>query len=110
MRSRLLVNAGKMAAVVLILGWSTLPIIFIVLSSLKPGRDIFAVPPKFIFDPTIQHYVESLGEMGDVLPGVAEQPDHHRRGNRAGNHGKRRRRLCLFALPRPFPGVRAHSS
>jgi multiple sugar transport system permease protein len=54
---RLLIGLGKGLAVGLILVWSLFPIAFVVLSSLKPGRDIFAVPPKFLFDPTVQHYV-----------------------------------------------------
>jgi multiple sugar transport system permease protein len=58
MRSnRHLVGIAKTLAVSLILVWSLFPIAFIVFSSFKPGRDIFAVPPKFLFDPTVQHYI-----------------------------------------------------
>jgi multiple sugar transport system permease protein len=53
---RFLIGAGKAIAVALILTWSLVPIAFIVMSSLKPGRDIFAVPPRLIFEPTFQHY------------------------------------------------------
>lgn len=53
---RLFTGAGKAAGVVAILVWSLLPIVFIVLSSFKPGQDIFAVPPKFVFEPTLRHY------------------------------------------------------
>ena len=38
--------------------WSGFPILFIVLSSLKPSRDIFVYPPVWLFEPTFQHYVE----------------------------------------------------
>jgi multiple sugar transport system permease protein len=55
-RSRVAVSAGKAVAVVAIVVWSLSPISLIVLSSLKPGRDIFAVPPKLVFDPTFEHY------------------------------------------------------
>ena len=55
---------GKAVAVALILIWSLFPIVFIVLSSFKPGQDIFAVPPKFVFTPTFAHYVEPLGRAG----------------------------------------------
>ena len=39
-----------------ILLWSLLPIVFIVTSSLKSGRDIFATPPRLLFSPTLVHY------------------------------------------------------
>jgi multiple sugar transport system permease protein len=53
---RLLVGLGKTAAVAAILVWSLFPIVFIVASSFKPGQDIFAVPPRWLFPPTVQHY------------------------------------------------------
>ena len=45
-------NAGKTIAVAAILLWSLFPIAFIAMSSLKPGQEIFAVPPKYLFTPT----------------------------------------------------------
>ena len=54
---RLLVGVGKAAAVAVLLLWSLFPIGFIVMSSLKPGQEIFAVPPAYVFTPTIEHYV-----------------------------------------------------
>lgn len=59
---KLLVNAGKTLAVVAILFWSLFPIVFIVLSSVKPGQDIFAVPPQWLFEPTLQHYATLWSE------------------------------------------------
>jgi multiple sugar transport system permease protein len=57
MRTRELAEgAGKALAVAAILAWSLFPIAFIVMSSFKPGQDIFAVPPKLVFDPTLRHY------------------------------------------------------
>lgn len=53
---RLLINTLKTLAVVAILVWSLFPIFFIVSSSFKAGHDIFAVPTKFWFEPTVQHY------------------------------------------------------
>jgi multiple sugar transport system permease protein len=53
----LAIGFGKAIAVATILIWSLVPIAFIVISSLKPGRDIFAVPPRIVFEPTFQHYV-----------------------------------------------------
>ncbi len=55
---RLAIAAGKTVAVAAILVWSLFPIAFIVMSSLKPGQDIFAVPPKWLFQPTLRHYAE----------------------------------------------------
>ena len=55
---RLLTAGGKALAVAAILLWSLFPILFIAMSSLKPGQDIFAVPPKWFFVPTLKHYVE----------------------------------------------------
>jgi len=54
---RMAIGAGKTAAVIAILVWSLFPIAFIVMSSFKPGQDIFSVPPKFVFEPTLRHYV-----------------------------------------------------
>jgi multiple sugar transport system permease protein len=54
----LLAGIGKSVAVAVMLLWSLLPIAFVVMSSLKPGTDIFAVPPKFVFTPTFEHYVQ----------------------------------------------------
>lgn len=66
----LLVGAGKTVAVVAILLWSLFPIVFIVMSSLKPGADIFAVPPKYVFAPTFQHYVELWNQWGVFFSGL----------------------------------------
>jgi len=54
---RILVNAGKTLAVLLLLVWSLFPIVFIITSSFKPGREIFAVPPQWLFLPTFDHYI-----------------------------------------------------
>lgn len=69
--NRILIGVGKALAVSLILVWSLFPIAFIVVSSFKPGRDIFAVPPKFVFDPTVQHYVELWTKWGGFFQGIA---------------------------------------
>src|SRR5437762_402996 len=71
MRSRrLLIGLGKAIAVALILTWSLVPIAFIVMSSLKPGRDIFSVPPRLIFEPTVQHYVHLWTNWGGFFHGL----------------------------------------
>jgi multiple sugar transport system permease protein len=68
--SRFLCAAGKAAAVVAILIWSLFPILFIVLSSLKPGQEIFAVPPKYLFTPTLRHYGELWRAWGVFFEGL----------------------------------------
>ena len=64
------VRLGKALAVVAILFWSLFPIAFIVMSSLKPGQDIFAVPPKYLFTPTLQHYVSLWNQWGVFFRGL----------------------------------------
>ncbi|MGH6762580.1 MAG: carbohydrate ABC transporter permease [Phyllobacterium sp.] len=67
---KLLINLGKAVAVAAILLWSLFPILFMVMSSLKPGQDIFAVPPKFVFEPTFQHYATLWNEWGAFFDGL----------------------------------------
>jgi multiple sugar transport system permease protein len=67
---KLVVGLGKAAAVCAILIWSLFPIAFIVMSAVKPGQDIFAVPPKFIFTPTWQHYGQLWSEWGTFFDGL----------------------------------------
>lgn len=68
--SRLVRGTGKAAAVLAILLWSLFPILFIIVSSLKPGQDIFAVPPKYLFSPTVQHYVALWRAWGVFFEGL----------------------------------------
>jgi multiple sugar transport system permease protein len=71
MRTRSLpVKAGKALAVIAILLWSLFPIAFIVMSSLKPGQEIFAVPPKYLFTPTFEHYVSLWNRWGVFFSGL----------------------------------------
>jgi len=67
---KLAIGIGKAIAVAAILVWSLFPIGFIVMSSLKPGQDIFAVPPKFVFSPTLQHYVQLWNGWGVFFGGL----------------------------------------
>lgn len=61
MRAKSIKSVGwdtlKALVVVVVLCWSLAPIVFMVTSSVKPGQDIFAVPPHWSFAPTVQHYV-----------------------------------------------------
>lgn len=67
---RRLIGIGKAAAVAMIVLWSIFPIAFIVLSSFKPGRDIFAVPPKLLFQPTLVHYANLWERWGSFFDGL----------------------------------------
>jgi multiple sugar transport system permease protein len=67
---RALIGAGKALAVATILGWSLVPIALMLLSSLKPGQDIFAVPPKLVFEPTLIHYTELWTRWGGFFRGL----------------------------------------
>ena len=42
--------------VLLILAFFTFPLIWIVMTALKPPIDVFAYPPKFVFAPTLDNY------------------------------------------------------
>ena len=66
----LLAGLSKAIAVVVMVTWSIFPIGFIVLSSLKPGREIFAVPPKLFFSPTVTHYVTLWERWGGFFDGL----------------------------------------
>lgn len=53
---RALVGLLKGVAVAAILVWSLAPILLILTASLKPEREIFAVPPTLLFTPVLDHY------------------------------------------------------
>ena len=70
MRTSLVVQLAKAAAVTAILAWSLLPIAFLVMSSFKPGQDIFAVPPRYLFTPTWTHYATLWNQWGVFFRGL----------------------------------------
>jgi len=67
---RLLIGLGKGLAVALLLVWSLVPIAFVVVSSFKPGRDIFAVPARYLFTPTLDHYAALWGRWWVFVEGL----------------------------------------
>lgn len=69
-RTRPLVRLGKAAALAAVLGWSLLPIVLIVASSFKQDRDIFAIPPRLTFTPTLGNYVGLWTRWGDFFWGL----------------------------------------
>ncbi|MEW6263208.1 MAG: carbohydrate ABC transporter permease [Thermodesulfobacteriota bacterium] len=50
---------------VMILIWA-FPVIWVIVTSLKPRTDIFTLPPKIIFSPTIEHYIEAFIRTSDI--------------------------------------------
>jgi multiple sugar transport system permease protein len=53
-------NLLKIFALALFLLWTIGPILLVVLTSLKNQKDIFTVPPTFIFRPTLDNYSRAL--------------------------------------------------
>ena len=71
MRSRrLIIGIGKAVAVAALLVWSLVPIAFIVMSSVKPGQEIFAVPTVYVFEPTLEHYAQLWRRWGQFFDGL----------------------------------------
>jgi multiple sugar transport system permease protein len=46
----------RLAVLVLTVLWSAFPVFLVVLSSFKPPREIFSLPPRFVFTPTLANY------------------------------------------------------
>lgn len=67
---RIVAGAGKALAVLLLLLWSLGPIAVLVLSSFKPGDEIFAAPPRLTFEPTIRHYATLWTRWGAFFEGL----------------------------------------
>src|SRR6266540_3866125 len=64
--SRVLKVFRALAVTVVVL-WSAAPIAFVVLSSFKDGREIFAFPPALIFAPTLEHYGNLFRQWPDFV-------------------------------------------
>ena len=64
-----LLRAGGWLVLGLALLFTLFPIVWLVLTSLKTARDIFAVPPLWIFKPTLANYIYSFeqNQMGLYL-------------------------------------------
>lgn len=60
-------KALKWLTILVIAVWSLAPIAFVVVSSLKPPGEIFAYPPKWLFTPTLQNYVDLWLEFGEFF-------------------------------------------
>ena len=69
-RKSYLIVGLKAVAVAAVLLWSLVPIALIMMSSFKSDRDIFAVPPRLAFDPTLANYANLLSRWGDFFTGL----------------------------------------
>jgi len=63
--------AIRAALIALALFWSAFPIALVVLSSFKPPSEIFAVPPTFVFTPTLDNYATLWREHGAFFRALA---------------------------------------
>lgn len=54
----------------LVLAWSLFPIGLVVVSSFKQDRDIFAIPPRLAFQPTLANYAVLWERWGDFFAGL----------------------------------------
>lgn len=70
MRRNPLLILLKGIAIAVVLAWSLIPIAMIMVSSFKTDRDIFAVPPRFAFQPTLANYVALWERWGDFFHGL----------------------------------------
>lgn len=71
MRPRSLIRAGlKVLAVGAVLFWSLVPIALIFVSSFKADKDIFAVPVRLAFEPTLANYAALWNRWGDFFHGL----------------------------------------
>ncbi|HTN62837.1 MAG TPA: carbohydrate ABC transporter permease [Devosia sp.] len=67
---KVLVAAFKTVMVGIIMVWSLTPILMIVVSSFKVDRDIFAVPFKIGFQPTLDNYATLWSQWGQFFFGL----------------------------------------
>ena len=66
-RTSILGNIGKAIGLTLFAIWSLIPIAMIVMSSFKADRDIFAVPQRLLFTPTLVNYETLILRWGDFF-------------------------------------------
>ncbi len=53
----------------MILIWA-FPVLWVILTSFKVRTDIFTLPPKIFFNPTVEHYIEAFIRTGDIAFGT----------------------------------------
>ena len=70
MDDRHFLTVGRWLVLTLGVIWSAFPIFMVVSSSFKTHLDIFAVPPKFVFQPTFDNYVLLFREWPQFVDGL----------------------------------------
>lgn len=63
-------KAGRLALAGVAVAWSIAPIALIVMASLKPPLEIFAIPPTFVFTPTLENYTRLFAAWPSFLPNM----------------------------------------
>ncbi|UCD81401.1 MAG: carbohydrate ABC transporter permease [Desulfobacterales bacterium] len=53
----------------MILSWA-FPVIWVIITSFKDRTDIFTLPPKIFFNPTVEHYIEAFIRTSDIAYGT----------------------------------------
>jgi multiple sugar transport system permease protein len=57
---------GSKVLVAIVLLWTIVPLLWMLLSSLKPAEDLTATTPKVAFSPTLDHYRDLFGGANDI--------------------------------------------
>lgn len=70
MVDRYIIGVGRWVVLGIGILWSAFPIFMVITSSFKTHLDIFAVPPRFIFEPTLQNYVLLLRDWPQFFDGL----------------------------------------
>jgi ABC-type glycerol-3-phosphate transport system permease component len=55
--------------VMMILTWA-FPVLWVIITSFKRRTDIFTLPPKIFFNPTVEHYIEAFIRTSDIAFGT----------------------------------------
>jgi ABC-type glycerol-3-phosphate transport system permease component len=55
--------------VMMILTWA-FPVVWVIITSFKRRIDIFTLPPKIFFNPTVEHYIEAFIRTSDIAFGT----------------------------------------
>jgi multiple sugar transport system permease protein len=55
--------------ILMILIWA-FPVLWVILTSFKVRTDIFTLPPKIFFNPTVEHYIEAFIRSSDIAFGI----------------------------------------
>lgn len=63
-------KAFRLLALALVLVWSGFPILLVLLASIRPAREIFAFPPRFLFVPTFDNYIGLIERWPEFFRGL----------------------------------------